>query len=565
MELKLGSDQLEALNRINSFLDDGNSRVMILKGQAGTGKTTLISYILDLVRDRGMHYKLATTTGRAKHILAHKLFRFNEIGIIDQRTGFVYRPTEFEELVNTVHSHVYTLWSIDAEEEIRSRISKPDLFTSFLTDYQIYVPERLKEGKGTYKLLFAIKIFSRSGVMIVDESSMLSDRQSKDTLSHALYGTGNVLADLFTSHPKFKFIFIGDPYQLPPVNQDFPPALSREYLITNYFKGKEEAVREYELKKVYRHSDHSGILKAATYLRHQAVRGDRPVKYYLRSIPQISVEEEEKVFADYGLALADSYRQDGAEGLRQTVRTRMAVTLSNRRVNLLNAQLRPFIFGRTPSTVEPGDILLVTQNNHLHHVYNGELIQVLSVSEHSERRAGLEFKDFVYKRVFGSEDYEQQAKIIFDIFRSPYNNLTQDQQGQLMKDFLIRTQDVHNWDLDNPTVRKELLKRLSEDPYLNAVRATYGYVLTAHKAQGGEWERIHLFISNFLANQRFNYPYRWMYTALTRAVCHANVSDTWFIDDFRKIKHKFCLLEPEFCEEKETKENRSQVESRNCK
>ena len=55
------------------------------------------------------------------------------------------------------------------------------------------------------------------------------------------------------------------------------------------------------------------------------------------------------------------------------------------------------------------------------------------------------------------------------------------------------------------------------NPYLNALRAKFGYVITCHKAQGGEWPQVFLNLRKSVYVQRDNALYRWFYTALTRA------------------------------------------------
>lgn len=58
---------------------------------------------------------------------------------------------------------------------------------------------------------------------------------------------------------------------------------------------------------------------------------------------------------------------------------------------------------------------------------------------------------------------------------------------------------------------------MMNDPYLNAIRAVYGYSLTCHKAQGGEWDKVFLDIPRSLPLQEKPYVYQWVYTAMTRA------------------------------------------------
>lgn len=65
------------------------------------------------------------------------------------------------------------------------------------------------------------------------------------------------------------------------------------------------------------------------------------------------------------------------------------------------------------------------------------------------------------------------------------------------------------------------------DPYLNALRAVYGYALTCHKAQGGEWEEVYLDIPRRISREPKVSTYQWLYTAMTRAKEYLHI-----VDDF---------------------------------
>ena len=65
-------------------------------------------------------------------------------------------------------------------------------------------------------------------IYIIDEASMISD-YSEEKKSFAKFGSGRLLSDILSFNPKAKFIFVGDPVQLPPIGQSFSPALSKDY------------------------------------------------------------------------------------------------------------------------------------------------------------------------------------------------------------------------------------------------------------------------------------------------------------------------------------------------
>ena len=68
------------------------------------------------------------------------------------------------------------------------------------------------------------------------------------------------------------------------------------------------------------------------------------------------------------------------------------------------------------------------------------------------------------------------------------------------------------------------------DTYLNALRAVYGYAITCHKSQGGEWPNVYLDIPRYLSHNPESSNYQWVYTAMTRASDTLYIADDFFID-----------------------------------
>jgi len=77
------------------------------------------------------------------------------------------------------------------------------------------------------------------------------------------------------------------------------------------------------------------------------------------------------------------------------------------------------------------------------------------------------------------------------------------------------------------------MKKLKEDPYLNALQVKYAYAITCHKAQGGQWENV--FVDpGWMSDEMYNKEYlRWLYTAITRArkkVYLVNMPKQFFVE-----------------------------------
>lgn len=77
---------------------------------------------------------------------------------------------------------------------------------------------------------------------------------------------------------------------------------------------------------------------------------------------------------------------------------------------------------------------------------------------------------------------------------------------------------------------KEFERHMWDDPYLNALRAVFGYALTCHKSQGGEWDYVYLDIPRNVPGLEKPYVYQWVYTAMTRARKGLYVVDDFWVE-----------------------------------
>jgi ATP-dependent exoDNAse (exonuclease V) alpha subunit len=184
----------------------GNDGIFVLKGYAGTGKTTVISTIVSNLAEIGKKYVLLAPTGRAAKVIAN----------YSQKPAF------------TIHK-------------------------------KIYFPKKLSGGGVGFSLQ---PNKHKNTIFIVDEASMISDSNAESKM----YQNGSLLDDLISyiySGTDCKMLLLGDTAQLPPVNLDISPALDTEMLALQYHK----EVRSIEFDEVMRQEETSGILANATELR----------------------------------------------------------------------------------------------------------------------------------------------------------------------------------------------------------------------------------------------------------------------------------------------------------
>ena len=182
--------------------------------------------------------------------------------------------------------------------------------------------------------------------------------------------------------------------------------------------------------------------------------------------------------------------------------------------------LRPS-FGHYSQQLEKNDLLLVTQNNMLSGLMNGDLVTINDVVI-KERRAGLTFLKVSVKELFSGKDYSQL--MIADILYGTQTNLTQSQQKELFVDFYYRMKEK-----GIKQGSKLFHEMMMIDPYLNALRAVFGYALTCHKAQGGEWDHVYLDIPKSVPVMQKPYVYQWIYTAMTRAKKELYIVDGFWL------------------------------------
>ena len=199
--------QRKLLTLLSDFIFNENKNALfLLKGYAGTGKTTTIGTFVNSLWTAGKKSVLLAPTGRAAKV----------ISLYSEKPAF------------TIHK-------------------------------KIYFPKKQSNGS----VAFVLQPNKHTNtVFIVDEASMIPDgRQNQQ-----LFDSSSLLDDLISyvySGVNCKLIFIGDTAQLPPVKLSVSPALEKDTLIYDYHK----EVIEIELDEVMRQHEDSGILANATALR----------------------------------------------------------------------------------------------------------------------------------------------------------------------------------------------------------------------------------------------------------------------------------------------------------
>ncbi|MBK6525191.1 MAG: ATP-binding domain-containing protein [Crocinitomicaceae bacterium] len=344
-------------------------------------------------------------------------------------------------------------------------------------------------------------------VYIVDEASMISDENIPNE-SFAQFGSGNLLEDLLKYDPLGKFIFVGDPCQLPPVGQFNSPALSSLHLESKYGIKSDE----FELTDIIRQGDQNGIVSLSFQLRHLILN---PEEKKFASFP--AKGNSNINFYKTQTDLVEEYiRHLKAHGLTRS----SLICQTNQQCWDLNAIIRSALYPES-AVLHVGDLLMVTQNNIAANLVNGDQVTIAEIGER-QSRCNLVFIRVKVKELFSEKTHD--LFLIEDILKSGATNLTNAQQKELFLDFFKRMQAE-----GIKQKSTEFEEKMLSDKYLNAIRSVYGYVLTCHKTQGGEWEEIFLFLDNKIHGIPKPGIYQWWYTAVTRARKTLHLVDDWFV------------------------------------
>ena len=438
------SDQYSSIAKIVDFLfNSSNNQIFLLKGYAGTGKSSLIGSLVKTMTQFKQKAVLLAPTGRAAKVFS----------------TYAGQPAF------TIHKKIYRM-------------------------------DKFGEEGGKFSLDFNKH---KNTLFIVDEASMINNSSN----DFSVFGTGRLLEDLieyiYSTGEGNKLLLVGDTAQLPPVHQEYSPALDEDVLESLFYE-----VISSTLTEIVRQTEDSGILINATKLRENLLIGDT------FEFPKLNVSSYKDVVRITGNDLIEeisgAYSRDGVE---ETI----IISRSNKRVNAYNMGVRNTVLYREEE-LSAGDLLMITKNNYywlegmenVDFLANGDFVEVVRVRG-SETMHGFRFCNVLLRH----NDYniEFEAKVNLDTLHSESAGLTRDQNDHLfnavMEDYSYITQ------------KRERYKKMKEDIYFNALHVKYGYAVTAHKAQGGEWQNVFLDIGYVNESYMGDNFYRWLYTSITRS------------------------------------------------
>jgi len=438
---ELTSQQSRLVDSLSGFIVSREEGVFLLKGFAGTGKTSVISALIRAMEEFKHSVVLMAPTGRAAKVLSS----------YSGKNAF------------TIHKKIY----------------------------------RQKTGGELYGTFSLNVNLHKHTLFIVDEASMISNSGSESN-----FGSGRLLDDLMEyvyGGDGCRLILTGDTAQLPPVGQLLSPALDKSQLEYYGFP-----VEEFTLTEVVRQAEKSGILYNATYLR------DLLGKESFGFFPKIdtALPDVRKISGDELIeTISSAY---GKDGIDETI----IISRSNKRANIFNNGIRNRVLYREEE-LNSGDLLMVVKNNYfwskenreIDFIANGDIAEIKRVRKRQELY-GFRFADVTL--FFPDYEVEIDAKILLDTLQSDSPSLSFEENNRLFQSVQEDYMETGN--------KRERMMKMRENPYLNALQVKFGYAVTGHKAQGGQWKNVFI-DQGYLTQEMLNQEYlRWLYTTFTRAV-----------------------------------------------
>lgn len=447
-------EQAYALEVFAEFLTDRDPHaVMILRGSAGTGKTTLSGAIVRTLKEIRQKVMLLAPTGRAA-----KVFSLNS-----------------GSPAYTIHRRIYREKSFSGVE------GQFNLNDNLYTDT----------------------------LFMVDEASMIANMG----LGGMSFGSGCLLDDLvhFVYQGRNdRLLLIGDKAQLPPVGEEESPALHAAML-----EGYGLKVYECDLNEVLRQSEESGILYNATMIRQMITHDDITQLPKIRFAGYSDIKPMPG--AELIEALADSYHHVGLDDTIVVTRSNKRANIFNQGIrNMVLDREEELSQGDILMIVKNNYYWMEEErksNNKLQSneipafLANGDRAKVLKVRRRIDlygfRFATLllQFPDY--------GNYELEATVLLDTLTSEAPALTNEQQEQLFHQIEEDYQDI--------PLKADRMKAIRQDQFFNALQVKFAYAVTCHKAQGGQWAHVYVdqgYMTDDMLNPDYIH---WLYTAFTRA------------------------------------------------
>jgi len=365
------SKQDKVLMQLSQFIFDASSnQVYLLRGYAGTGKTSIVGTIVNNLWQAKKNAVLLAPTGRAAKVI--------------------------------------------------SNYSKKEAFT---IHKKIYFPKKEKGG-GVKFVMQPNK--HRNTIFIVDEASMIPDAPSDSKL----FENGSLLDDLmqyvYSGH-QCKLLLIGDKAQLPPVKSDLSPALDSDKLSLNYNKD----ISGVELDEVVRQEQDSGILENATEIRTTLESGFyESFKFNVATYKDIVRLVDGYEIMD---AINDAYSSNGYEETAIIVRSNKRANLYNKQIRERILFNESELSAGDYLMVVKNNYFWIKPTTEAGFIANGDIIEVLEIFSIKELY-GFKFAEVKVKMVDYPRMRPFETVLLLDTIDAESASLSYDDSNRLYQE-----------------------------------------------------------------------------------------------------------------------------------
>lgn len=376
--------QFEAIDMIATFITRPSQpkaqNAFMLKGYAGTGKTTLVSALVRVLPLAGMQSVLLAPTGRAAKVL-----------------GGYSRKQAF-----TIHRKIYRSFA-GADGRLSMVLApNPSKFTLF----------------------------------IVDEASMIPGPTS--SADQGIYSHRDILEDLISyvyNSEGCRMLLIGDSAQLPPVGDDLSPALNLEYLRNGYHLD----VESYELNEVVRQALESGVLANATGLRKQ-VNLEKPEMPFFHLAGFRDIRKIDG--ADFEDALNSCYSRFGVENTAIITRSNKRANLFNNEIRARMLFRETELSAGDIIMITKNNYFWLPKNSTAGFIANGDMAEVRRIQKIGEMY-GFRFADIAIQLLDYLDEGVIEIRLLLDSMNAIGASMPQEEMKKLYEEIMLDYTEVN--------------------------------------------------------------------------------------------------------------------------
>jgi exodeoxyribonuclease V len=331
----------------------------------------------------------------------------------------------------------------------------------------------------------------KNTIFFIDEVSMIGSSNSERSLLEDLH-------DYVHQGENCHLVLIGDEAQLPPIGEILSKALmfneveSLSYNLQVFYERMTDVVRQ-KLS--------SGILKNATLLR-DCLDDEEMIKLSLYP------DFQEVSSNDFIHTYEDLYDSNSPN-------ENIIITRSNKTALLINKQIRNRVFW-CENELEGSERLMVVRNNYywtkdsknIPFLANGDFIRLKKIF-FEEERYGCRFAKVLFETIDYTINEEFETFVLLDALHV--------EGAQVSNDYTKNLYHAMRQDFIHLRYKTKIKEAIYGSPYYNALHLKYGYAITCHKSQGGQWDNVFVLPELYKSEQINLSLKRWFYSAITRA------------------------------------------------